>query len=228
MQKRHLHMMLKQIIEWVLFNTELSTQEEIADMLGIHRTTLSSAINGDMRYVTKSLLDKVRAKFNECPYIDYELFLVPQAQDRAEEPGAAYNVTPQIDSTIPLLPISAQGGSLNHFLMTVKEIDCERVISPIVGIDFAITVTGESMAPEYPNGSQVLVKKVNETAFLEWGEVYVLDTCNGAVIKKLIKSDNPDCVICTSINPNPMFAPFEICKKDINGVYRVLMCMSRK
>lgn len=225
MKKEHLHIKLKNIVGWVLENTEAAKQESIADAIGVHRTTLSSAINGDMRYVTAPLLEKLKKAFPECPFVDEMPAHYPNnvVSDVVVPYGAKKEVP-----TIPLLPISAQGGSLNDFLVSIKEFECERIISPIKGIDFAITVSGESMAPEYPNGSQVLAKKVNEAAFIEWGEVYVLDTCNGTVIKKLLKSENPDCVVCTSINPDPSFAPFEICKKDIYGVYRVLMCMARK
>lgn len=225
MKKEHLHIKLKNIVGWVLENTEAAKQESIADAIGVHRTTLSSAINGDMRYVTAPLLEKLKRSFPECPFVDETPVRYPNnVVSDVVVPYGAKREAP----TVPLLPISAQGGSLNDFLVSAKEFECERIISPIKGIDFAITVSGESMAPEYPNGSQVLAKKVNEAAFIEWGEVYVLDTCNGTVIKKLLKSDNPDCVICTSINPDPSFAAFEICKKDIYGVYRVLMCMARK
>jgi phage repressor protein C with HTH and peptisase S24 domain len=60
------------------------------------------------------------------------------------------------------------------------------------GADWAITVSGESMAPEYPSGAQILVKKINEKAFIDWGKVYVLDTCNGTVIKILTPSKKTD------------------------------------
>lgn len=129
---------------------------------------------------------------------------------------------------VPLLPIAAQGGSLNDFIVSVKENDCEKVISPIRGADFAMSISGDSMAPEYPNGSQIFIKRINEKAFIEWGKVYVLDTCNGAVVKILVPSENKDSVRCVSINTDPIFAPFEIAWEDIHGVYRVLLCMSVK
>ena len=69
------------------------------------------------------------------------------------------NVTENMLSLIRLLPISAYGGSLNNFAMSIKDNDCERIISPIKGADFAITVSGDSMSPEYPNGSHILIKK---------------------------------------------------------------------
>ena len=130
--------------------------------------------------------------------------------------------------TIPLLPISAQAGSLNEFYVSVKDSDCERIVSPIKGVDFAISVAGESMAPEFPNGSQVLVKRINERAFIDWGKVYVLDTCNGTIIKVLVPSENEGCVRCLSINQDPRFAPYDILISDVQGFYRVLLCMAVK
>ncbi len=46
-----------------------------------------------------------------------------------------------------------------------------------------MSVSGRGMAPEYPSGSQILIKRIDEKAFIDWGRVYVLDTCNSTVIK---------------------------------------------
>lgn len=127
---------------------------------------------------------------------------------------------------VPLVPISALGGSLNDFNTTVCRDDCETVISPIKDIDMAIKISGDSMEPEYPSGSTVLIKKINEHAFLEWGKVYVLSTCNGTVIKRLMPTDDPNKVLCESINPK--YPPFEVSLEHVYGVYIVMMCMSFK
>jgi phage repressor protein C with HTH and peptisase S24 domain len=125
-----------------------------------------------------------------------------------------------------LVPISALGGSLNDFNTAVCRDDCETVISPIKDIDMAIKISGDSMEPEYPSGSTVLIKKINEHAFLEWGKVYVLSTCNGTVIKRLMPTDDPNKVLCESINPK--YPPFEVSLEHVYGVYIVMMCMSFK
>lgn len=129
---------------------------------------------------------------------------------------------------VPLIPIAAQGGNLNDFVVSVKESDCEKVVSPISSADLAITVFGDSMAPEYPNGAQIFITKINAAAFIEWGKVYVLDTCNGTVIKILVPSERSEYVKCLSINPDPKYAPFEVSLADIYGIYKVIMCMSLK
>lgn len=145
-----------------------------------------------------------------------------------ETPGDSETREEITAKLVPLLPIAAQGGSLNDFVVSVKESDCEKVVSPIRGADFAIPISGDSMAPEYPNGSQIFIKRINENAFIEWGKAYVLDTCNGVVVKILVPSQKDGYVRCVSINTDPIFAPFEVAWEDIHGVYRVLLCMSVK
>ena len=118
------------------------------------------------------------------------------------------DATEETAKMVLLLPVSAQGGSLNDFVVSVKESDCEKVVSPIRGVDFAMTVSGDT--------------------FIEWGKVYVLDTCNGTVIKILVPAEKEGYVKCVSINQDPIFAPFEVAFEDIYGVYKVLLCMSVK
>lgn len=130
---------------------------------------------------------------------------------------------------VPLVPLSAMAGKLTGFSLDgVTKQDCEFITSPIKGADFAVPVTGDSMAPEYPSGSRVLVQEINPNSFIEWGKVYVLDTCNGIVIKQLRKSNKEGCVSCFSINDNSIYAPFDISLADIHGIYRVLLCLALK
>ena len=134
----------------------------------------------------------------------------------------------QIFHTVPLVPTSAQGGPLNDFVTSIKENECERIVSPVKYADLAITVAGDSMAPEFPSGCKLLIKKINERAFIEWGKTYVLDTCNGTVIKEVRRGKSEDEIECYSINPDPKFQPFSVKFDDIYGMYRVIMCMSLK
>lgn len=128
---------------------------------------------------------------------------------------------------VPLMPISAKGGTLDEFSRGIMENDCEKVLSPIKGADFAITVCGDSMSPDYPSGCHILIKKIEERAFIDWGKVFVLDTVNGTIIKKLMPvSDDPSKIRCISINPE--YPPYEISLEYVRGIYRVLMCMSLK
>lgn len=187
--------------------------------------------------IRENTLKKINEVYPELNIAWLKTGIGTMLNDNGESEGTLYTPKEEhcqttesedIAKLVLLLPVSAQGGSLNDFVVSVKESDCEKVVSPIRGVDFAMTVSGDSMSPEYPNGSRIFIKKINERAFIEWGKVYVLDTCNGTVIKILVPSDKEGYVKCVSINTDPIFAPFEVALEDIYGVYKVLLCMSVK
>ena len=174
-------------------------RKEFAELYGISPSSLSAAMNGDEKYLTDNLITRV---LSDAP-----------------------RETPQT-KMIPVFPVEAMAGTMTEFFASVKEYDCERMVSPIKGADYAIKIYGDSMSPEFPSGSLCLIKKVDERQFIAWNEVYVLDTDNGAVIKKIRRTDRDDVVECVSINP--AYQPFTIDTSFIHGWYRVLMVMSVK
>ena len=133
---------------------------------------------------------------------------------------------PVAPNSVPLLPIFAQAGSLTGWSEGIEEVKCEQVISPVNGIDMAVHIYGESMYPDIPNGSVVYVKKVKSV--IEWGRAFILDTVDGPLLKYLTPGTDEEHVRCISANHDPKYAPFEVAKEDILGIYRVVMCMSMK
>lgn len=197
-----------------------------SEILGYMRPQIIYDIQkGKTKRISEELAHKIVSVFPDVSkswLLADEGDMLIQDNAKAEEPSV--DSSPQCQ--VPLIPIAAQGGSLGEFASRLHEYDCEKVISPIKGVDMAICVSGDSMAPEYPSGCQILVKKINERAFIDWGRVYVLDTVNGAVIKKVLPSDSPDKVLCVSINPD--YPPFEVSFEHIHAFYRVMMMMSLK
>lgn len=190
-----------------------------AKRVDVPQTTLSNMIKRGTEPSTKTL----NAVLSAFPEVNPDWLLTGSGEMYTDRPSTTENTDAQL---VPLLPVAAQGGTLNDFVVSVKASECEKIISPIRGVDYAMSISGDSMSPEYPSGAHILIKKINEKAFIDWGRVYVLDTCNGTVIKQLFPSDKPDTVLCKSVNPN--YPPFEVSYADIYGVYRVLMCMSLK
>ena len=218
---------LNEAFNYLRFKGLVKTQKDLAEAIGATAPNVSSALKGDEKFLTDSFIARFSEAFGE---VSSHWLLTGEGEmlrgNEAEGVIAAGQKSEDEVSLVPLLPIAAQGGSLNDFVVSVKENDCERVVSPIRGADFAMPVAGDSMAPEYPAGSQIFIKKINERAFIDWGKVYVLDTCNGSVIKRVFPSDDTGKVKCVSINPE--YPPFEVSYEDIYGMYRVLLCMSVK
>lgn len=124
------------------------------------------------------------------------------------------------------LPISALAGSLANFAHSVYKNQLEKIISPIKDVDYSMPVYGDSMQPDYPNGCEIFIKKVNENSFIRWGETYVLDTDNGVVIKNVFEGEDKNYVRCVSINEK--YPEFQIKKTDIHGWYKVLIVLIPK
>ena len=184
----------------------VKTWTDFADIVGVNRSVLSAAKNGDEKYLTDTLMAKVKSA--------YELRLAPPTEEEISQ------------EMVLVIPTGARAGTLADFSISTEAYECERMVTPIKGADFAIQVTGDSMSPEYPSGSVILIKKINEKAFIEWGKTYVLDTENGAVIKNIRRTDNPEVIECVSLNP--AYQPFSMETKYVNGWYRVLMVLSLK
>ena len=181
------------------------TRVEFARLLDINPTTLSGAMNSRPEYLTDKIIGRV---------------VMFAASNNLE--GDAPDEGP---STVLVIPYGARGGTIGDFVDGVHDYDCEKITSPIKGADYAMEVTGDSMSPEYPSGSRVLIKKVNPI-FIEWNEVYVLDTPNGAVIKRIRKTEDDGLVECVSINP--AYQSYTIPRDFVRGWYRVLMVMALK
>lgn len=212
----------QRLIEYL--NYKKIGQNKFEKMAGISNGYISNIKES----IGTSILTKI---FNASKDLNPDWLLYGEGEMLKTSPGGVPAMPPpggEAAHVVLLLPVSAQGGSLNDFVLSVREDDCEKVISPVRGVDFAMQVTGDSMAPEYPNGSRIFIKRINEKAFIEWGKTYVLDTCNGSVIKRIVPSENKGFIKCVSINTDPIYAPFEVALSDIYGIYKVLLCMSIK
>lgn len=187
------------------------TRKEFAGLLGRNDKALSSAMNGSQKNLSPALIRDVEA------FADNNGLLIAEAEGLTEQPQ---------EVLVPLIPTGARAGTLADFSEAVKEYDVEKIVSPVRGADYAIQVTGDSMAPEYEPGCHVLIKKVFEDQFIEWGKTYVLDSDNGAVIKKIFPTEDAAVVECRSVNP--AYPPFRVRTEHVHGWYRVLMIMALK
>ena len=120
---------------------------------------------------------------------------------------------------IPLVPIEAWAG-LFHGEEAVALADCERFFVPAFkDADFLISVRGDSMIPRYYSGDLVACKYLPlSDIFFQWGKVYVLDTNQGALIKKVRPGSTNDTI--TLISENPDYEPFEL---PLSCIYNIAL-----
>ena len=120
--------------------------------------------------------------------------------------------------TRPHFPTLAMAGTLTGFCDGIKRGDCEMipVISAFPAYDFTMNIKGDSMEPKLESGDIIAIKRVYD--YIEWGKVYVLDTADGAVIKRLY--DAGDKYRCVSYNPE--YPEFFVDKGSVYGVFKVV------
>ena len=125
-------------------------------------------------------------------------------------------------TVIPLIPASAFAGDVKGLAPeSISRAQCEMIVSPVNGAELAIPITGDSMEPDYPDGSLAYIKRINESAFIPWGHTVILDTENGAFIKRIYPDEtNDQYVWAKSINPD--YPPMHIPKSAIFRIFRVL------
>ena len=122
---------------------------------------------------------------------------------------------------IPLIPIEAMAGALTCE-QTVLEYECERYVVPVFkGADFLIPVKGSSMYPKYSSGDIVACQRVAMSSlFFQWNKVYVIDTDQGALIKRIKPGCDKNHVLIVS--DNEKYDPFELPISSIHAVALVI------
>lgn len=122
---------------------------------------------------------------------------------------------------IPLIPTSAMAGFFSGE-QQVLEYECERFVVPTFkGAEFLISVKGSSMYPKYNSGDIVACKRLPlKDLFFQWNKVYVLDTDQGPLIKRVQQGSDDEHIMIVS--DNEKYAPFELSLQHIYNVALVI------
>ena len=122
---------------------------------------------------------------------------------------------------LPLIPIEAIAGIPSIDEIGVTFADCKKYVVPEFeskGADYMIRVSGSSMYPKYSNGDILACKYIRDVLFLQWGKIYVIDSSQGALVKRVFQDENnPDNLILVSDNKEN-YPPFIFPKSDIRSL----------
>lgn len=126
---------------------------------------------------------------------------------------------------IPLIPLDAVAGFPATDSSFAYMENCERYIIPEFqdkGADFIIRVPGDSMIPLYYSGDLIACHKIHDIRFFQWGTVYVLETSQGVLVKRVMESiEHDDCILCASEN-DTVHRPFLLPKDDIRSMSTIV------
>lgn len=207
---------------------------DLATLLGISKSTLSN-------WVSRDTIDYDKV-FSKCEQINIDWLLTGRGSMLKSEPvplmgeqeGKKEEVLPAKKKLIPFYDDVSTIGGLNDRVANTDP------SSPSEWIDAgdwfpeataAIRHYGDSMV-EYPSGSILALKRVNNPQLIMNGRNYVIETTEYRVTKQL--QDKGDNFMAYSTNRETypdgcqIHAPFPVPKEEIRHIYLVLGCVTKE
>lgn len=166
--------------------------------------------------------DKIVSFLTSYPEVSPEWLLTGNGKMLKQDNDVPVAVkTENMQEGIPLIPLDAMAGFCSGE-MQVMEYECERYVIPAFReAEFLIPVKGSSMYPKYSSGDIVACKKLTlSDIFFQWNKVYVLDTDQGALIKRVRKGKDENHILLVS--ENERYDPFELRIEQIHAIAIVI------
>lgn len=113
-------------------------------------------------------------------------------------------------------------GTPNGFTLAVRADECEHISIPFISdYDFSIKGRGDSMinrkSPDRSicDGDLIACKLWTSRSHIRWGQVYVLATSQGVVVKQIKESEKEGYIKCVSFNEDDGYTPYELPVEEI-------------
>ena len=194
----------------IFINKNRLKKKDVAEYLGVSPAFITALCSGS-RSVPLDKIDLIRLN----PDWDTSMFtgeseMLKEGVGDSSGRGSRIRYWVDVDAT-------AGGVELFDDMTTNRFIDLS--IPEFRDCTDAVNLYGDSMMPLYRNGQIIILKEWKEN-FIDFGNVYLVITCNGnRMVKYLRRGSDADHVLCISENKD--FDPFEIERKDILRLYLV-------
>ena len=205
----------REMLDAIVAHFTHGNKAKFATMLGVSAQTISA-------WGARNTFD-TELIYTKCIGISAEWLLTGEgpmlrADEKIDNTPIAHH-TEDPNEGIPLLPVDAMAGAFTGE-QQVLEYECERYVVPAFkGADFLIPVKGVSMHPRFSSGDIVACKRLSmDNVFFQWNKVYVIDTDQGPLIKRLKPGTDKEHVLVVS--DNTAYDPFELA---ISSIYHLAL-----
>ncbi len=214
----------KEILQSLINHYTDGNKSRFAEMIEVTPQTVSS-------WISRNTFDLDRI-YSKCEGVSAHWLLTGEGEMMKADKSVVRLQTDDNASSnvinIPVLNLDSRGGFLSNDVVepeyVINYIPFSR--STAQQGDVVINVFGDSMSPKFPNGSLILIRKVEL-----WREFlnnpYVIDIKDGRRLLKVVQraDDATQYMLCSY---NPAYEPQPIPKTIIRGVYRVLMTVRQE
>lgn len=209
---------------YLIDTQQVADKKDFATKIGISASMVTELSKGRSAVGTKAIQNIVVA-FKINPQ-----WLLTGEGPMLKEPQSAALPTPPLvahgehtdEPGIPLIPLNAMAGALSGTDTQIMPYDCESYNIPAFkGADFLIHVKGDSMEPTFRSGDIVACRRVAlSNIFFQWNKVYVLDTDQGPLIKRIRRAADNDHILIVSDNQE--YEPFELHLSQLHAICLVV------
>lgn len=210
---------LRQVFKYLQRKGVVLTQKEFGKSIGKSEVTISKAMKGEQKALTKSLMSDVCITFPEIS-LDWltngtgsMLTTEHSASAADKEPGSPY------------YDVDFEGGFTEIINSQTRTPVSNIVVSGFERADLWCNVTGHSMEPKINHGDIIALRQCTIDD-VQYGEIYavVLDTIR--TIKILRRASTPDAFLYVPINTDD-FDPQEYPKSRIINIFEVIGSISK-
>lgn len=201
-------------------------QKGFAEIVGVTPNNMSNAFSDKLadKFCTNSFLLKVNDAMGHVFSTDWLLYgegsMLRNNNNESNESNETYENNETNDHTLPLIPIAAVAGFNGLDIPGIPLAQCPQYSIPDFieqKAEYLIRVSGSSMYPKYSSGDILACRRIQEITFIQWGKIYVIDSQQGAMVKRLFEiPDNPEQILCQS--DNPKYPPFKLPKSEIRSL----------
>lgn len=209
---------------------ESITITKLEQIIGASKGVLSRAISNNSDIQAKWLLKLVE---NYPKYSSHWLLTGEGEMLKGETDNRTYfkrNLIPLYNDVATIGGVNGLGANVDAVSHTTEYIDAGDWFP---GATAAIRHYGDSMV-EYPSGSILALKKVEDVRLLVWGRNYCIETTEYRVTKKLNKSKKNEHLTGYSSNKDTypdgclVHEPIDIPTETIRSIYQVLGCVTKE
>lgn len=209
----------------------VKTWQEFAELLHINRGTLSSAKNGNPKYLTDSLIDKVqefmKRQERNVSVIDSPGSNVVNGDNNnvaisAPKTTAMAMPNPNV-KFVPTIPIHAYRAVnfdvMEYFKDTHDDVRMSPIVMQFPGTDCYYFVNSEDMSPNLRTNDLLCLSKLPDEAKVTNGDICILNTRYQGMLERFVYDDG-DALILKSTQPR--WTDMRIPKDEIFNIFRIL------
>lgn len=216
------------------------TQRDFAQQIGANASSVSCALNGDERYLTKSLCSRIKAIY---PNISLgwmisgegDMLQSVSSNQIANSPGSC-NVTggdvalcatrgERKSDALPMVPASLaikQDLDVWKYMSETEVETCRYPSFPMFpDVKLYYTVRLDAMSPRFEPGDVLAIAPFPDDGTIIAGHPYIIDTYSMGFVFRLVYNRG-DSFECKALNVESVYEDFLISKKDVIRLYRVL------